>query len=254
MPKMQAKSIDSRMVQIPVPAEDIDTPVIVTKARLLSKTRDFSTASLYSRPYAWVKRGIDLVLSLILIIPAMLIIGLCYIAIKLETSGPAFFVQERPGYKGRVFKIFKLRTMIVETERDGRELTDFERMTKAGKIIRACSFDELPQIINIFLGQMSFIGPRPLLVRYLPLYSPEQARRHDVLPGISGWAQVNGRNELSWEQKFERDVWYVDNMSFKLDMKILVMTILNVLKHQGINSGVNDTMEVFTGNRAENNG
>ena len=109
------------------------------------------------------------------------------------------------------------------------------------------AFDELPQIFNILRGQMSFIGPRPLLVQYVPLYSKEQMRRHDVLPGISGWAQVNGRNELSWEQKFERDVWYVNHMSFKLDIRILVMTIANVLKHQGINAGVNDTMAVFTG-------
>ncbi len=208
------------------------------------------TVSLYRRPYAWVKRFIDIILSLILLIPAGLIISACYIFIKIETRGPAFFVQERPGNKGRIFKILKLRTMIVETERDGRELSDMERMTKVGRIVRACSFDELPQIFNILLGQMSFIGPRPLLVRYLPLYSPEQARRHDVLPGISGWAQVNGRNELTWNQKFERDVWYVDHMSFPLDMKILFMTIKNVLKHQGINAGVNDTMQVFQGNGA----
>lgn len=209
------------------------------------------TISLYRRPYAWAKRFIDIILSLILLIPAGLIIIACYIFIKLETHGPAFFVQERPGYKGRIFKIFKLRTMIVETERDGCELSDMERMTKVGRIVRACSFDELPQIFNILLGQMSFIGPRPLLVRYLPLYSPEQARRHDVLPGISGWAQVNGRNEITWTQKFERDVWYVDHMSFPLDVKILFMTIRNVLKHQGINAGVGDTMEDFKGNVAD---
>lgn len=203
--------------------------------------------SLYHRPYAWLKRFMDIALAIILLIPASLIICCCYIAIKLETKGPAFFVQERPGYKGKIFRILKLRTMIVETEKNGKPLSDMERMTKSGRIIRACSFDELPQIFNILRGQMSFIGPRPLLVRYLPLYSKEQMRRHDVLPGISGWAQVNGRNELSWDQKFERDVWYVDHMSFKLDMKILVMTIANVLKHQGINSGVNDTMAVFTG-------
>lgn len=206
------------------------------------------TVSLYRRPYAWVKRFIDIILSLILLIPAGLIISACYIFIKIETRGPAFFVQERPGYKGKIFRILKLRTMIVETEKDGRELSDMERMTRVGRIVRACSFDELPQFFNILLGQMSFIGPRPLLVRYLPLYNPEQMRRHDVLPGISGWAQVNGRNEISWTQKFERDVWYVDHMSFPLDMKILFMTIKNVLKHQGINAGVNDTMQVFQGN------
>lgn len=202
---------------------------------------------LYKRPYAWIKRFIDINLSLILIIPASLIVIVCYIAIKLETKGPAFFVQERPGYKGRVFKIFKLRTMIVETERDGKKLSDMERMTKIGNIIRTYSFDELPQIVNILLGHMSFIGPRPLLTSYLPLYTFEQMRRHDVLPGVSGWAQVNGRNELSWEQKFKRDVWYVDNMSVCLDIKIFWLTLINVLKHQGINAGVNDTMQVFSG-------
>lgn len=163
-----------------------------------------------------MKRFIDIILALVLLIPSTIIISACYVFIKIETHGPAFFVQERPGYKGKIFKMLKLRTMIVKTERDGCELSDMERMTKVGRIVRACSFDELPQIFNILLGQMSFIGPRPLLVRYLPLYSQEQMRRHDVLPGISGWAQVNGRNEITWSQKFERDVWYVDHMSFPL--------------------------------------
>lgn len=205
------------------------------------------SCSLYSRPYAWIKRLMDIVLAIILLIPAILVIGCCYIAIKLETKGSAFFVQERPGYKGKIFRILKLRTMIVETKKGSKQLSDMERMTKSGRIIRACSFDELPQLFNILRGQMSFIGPRPLLPQYLPLYSKEQMRRHDVLPGISGWAQVNGRNELSWNQKFERDVWYVDHLSFKLDMRILVMTIANVLKHQGINAGENDTMAIFNG-------
>lgn len=203
--------------------------------------------SLYSQPYMIVKRMIDILLSLILLFPSAVIIVLCYAAIKLETKGPAFFVQERPGYKGEIFKILKLRTMIVETQCDGRTLTDMERLTKAGKVIRACSFDELPQLFNILKGEMSFIGPRPLLAQYLPLYTQEQMRRHDVLPGISGWAQVNGRNEITWEQKFERDIWYVDHVSFRLDMKIFWMTIKNVLKRQGINAGVNDTMKPFNG-------
>ncbi|MEG0767780.1 MAG: sugar transferase, partial [Clostridia bacterium] len=146
-----------------------------------------------------IKRALDILLAMALGIPAGFIIMLCYIAIKLETRGPAFFVQERPGYQGKIFRILKLRTMIVEAERDGKALSDQERITKCGSIIRACSFDELPQIGNILIGQMSFIGPRPLLKQYLPLYNKEQRRRHDVLPGISGWAQVNGRNELSWE-------------------------------------------------------
>lgn len=202
--------------------------------------------SLYQRPYAWVKRGFDIILSLILLIPSGIIITLCCIAIKLETKGPAFFIQKRPGYKGKVFKLIKLRTMIVETERDGRVLSDMERITKSGRIIRDCSFDELPQIFNILLGQMSFIGPRPLLVKYLSLYSTDQMRRHDVLPGISGWAQVNGRNELTWEQKFERDLWYVDHMSLWLDLRIIGLTIKNVIERRGINTGVNDTMAEFS--------
>lgn len=207
-----------------------------------------SKQSLYSRPYMIAKRVCDFMLALVLLIPASIIIALCYVGIKLESKGPAFFVQERPGYKGTIFMIMKLRTMIVETERNGRSLSDMERMTKTGRIIRDCSFDELPQLFNILKGDMSFIGPRPLLVRYLPLYSKEQMRRHDVLPGISGWAQVNGRNEISWQQKFERDVWYVDHVSFVLDIKIFWMTIMNVLKRQGINAGLNDTMQAFTGN------
>jgi len=141
--------------------------------------------------------------------------------------------------------------MIVETEKNGIPLSDMERMTKTGRIIRACSFDELPQLFNILKGDMSFIGPRPLLVQYLPLYSKEQARRHEVRPGISGWAQVNGRNEISWEQKFERDVWYVDHVSFQIDCKILGFTIMNVLRRSGINAGKNETMEFFSGNTGE---
>lgn len=194
-----------------------------------------------------IKRIFDFIFALILGIPALLIVGVCYIAVKATTKGPAFFVQERPGYKGKIFSIYKLRTMRVETEENGRQLSDAERITKVGKIIRACSFDELPQLLNVLKGEMSFIGPRPLLTQYLSLYTPEQMRRHDVLPGISGWAQVNGRNELTWEQKFERDVYYVDHISFALDVKILFMTIHNVLQHQGINAGVGETMAIFTG-------
>ena len=201
---------------------------------------------LYARPYMRLKRVLDLLLALLLSPLALLIVSLCYAGIKLESHGPTFFVQERPGYKGKIFRIYKLRTMSVETERNGVPLSDMERMTRMGRVIRACSFDELPQLYNILRGEMSFIGPRPLLVKYLPLYTKEQMRRHDVLPGISGWAQVNGRNEISWEQKFERDVWYVDHVCFRLDVKIFWMTICNVLRREGINSGSNDTMAAFT--------
>lgn len=203
------------------------------------------------KPYLVVKRILDLVFAVILGIPAALIIGVCYIAIKLETHGPAFFVQVRPGYHGKLFKLYKLRSMIPETERDGVPLTDMERITKTGAIIRKLSLDELPQIFNIIKGDMSFIGPRPLMPQYLERYSPEQARRHDVRPGISGWAQVNGRNELTWQQKFENDVWYVDHISFRLDVKIFWMTIVNVLKREGINAGADETMGEFMGNEPE---
>lgn len=199
------------------------------------------------KPYWYIKYVLDIVLALVLLLPALAAVSLCYILIKMETKGPAFFVQERPGYKGKLFKIYKLRTMIEQTQRDGKALSDMERMTRIGRVIRALSLDELPQLLNILKGEMSFIGPRPLLVQYLPLYSPQQMRRHDVRPGISGWAQVNGRNELNWEQKFERDIWYVDHMSFVLDMKILWMTIMNVLKRRGINAGVSETMVPFDG-------
>ena len=210
-------------------------------------TSEHLRGNMYSKPYLLVKRILDILLALLLLLPAIIIIALCYAAIKIESPGPAFFIQLRPGYKGEIFKIYKLRTMIEKTEVEGRQLSDMERMTNAGRIIRACSFDELPQLFNIIKGEMSFIGPRPLLIQYLPLYSKEQMRRHDVLPGISGWAQVNGRNEISWEQKFERDVWYVDHTSFRLDIKIFWMTFVNVLKREGVNSGVNDTMELFNG-------
>ena len=199
------------------------------------------------KPYWYIKYALDIVLALVLLLPALAAVSLCYILIKIETKGPAFFVQDRPGYKGKLFKIYKLRTMVEQTQRDGKALSDMERMTRTGRVIRALSLDELPQLLNILKGEMSFIGPRPLLVQYLPLYSPQQMRRHDVRPGISGWAQVNGRNELSWEQKFERDVWYVDHISFVLDMKILWMTIMNVLKRRGINAGVSETMVPFDG-------
>lgn len=198
----------------------------------------------------YIKRALDLLLAVALCIPAAPIVSACYLGIKLETRGPAFFLQRRPGKNGKIFLLYKLRTMIEETERDGVVLSDMERITRVGRVIRACSFDELPQIWNVLKGDMSFIGPRPLLEKYLPLYTPEQMHRHDVLPGISGWAQVNGRNELSWEQKFERDVWYVNNVSFALDVKILFLTIRNVFQRSGINAGVNETMMEFRGSEA----
>lgn len=197
----------------------------------------------------YVKRFLDFVFAIILLIILWPIMVIAAIAIKIEDSnGPVLFKQKRPGKDAKIFTVYKFRTMKVETEKNGKPLTDMERMTKVGSILRKTSIDELPQLFNIIRGEMSFIGPRPLLVRYLELYTPEQMRRHEVLPGISGWAQVNGRNAISWEEKFKLDVWYVDNQSFLVDLKILFMTIYNILKREGINNSQGDTMPYFMGN------
>lgn len=202
--------------------------------------------------YKYIKRGMDFIVALIallLLSPLMLIVS---ILIKLNRDGPVLFKQERPGLNGKIFTVYKFRTMSVKTyDENGRELSDFERMSKIGKLLRKTSVDELPQFINIIKGDMSFIGPRPLLTEYLELYTSEQMRRHEVRPGISGWAQVNGRNTITWEEKFRYDVEYVDKMSLKMDVYILIRTILNVLKQDGINSGEANTMEKFRGTNKE---
>jgi len=159
-----------------------------------------------------------------------------------------FFTQERPGKGARVFKVIKFKTMSDEKDDAGNLLPDAIRLTKIGKFLRSTSLDELPQLLNVLKGDMSLIGPRPLLVQYLPLYSKEQSRRHSVRPGITGWAQVNGRNAISWQKKFELDVWYVDHISFLLDLKIIYLTIKKVLIREGINSCGSATMESFNGN------
>lgn len=196
-----------------------------------------------------IKRILDFIFAIILLIillPIMLIVAG---VLKIEDpKGPILFKQKRPGKDAKIFEVNKFRTMKVETEFNGKPLSDMERLTKVGSFLRKTSIDELPQIFNIIRGEMSFIGPRPLLVQYLEYYTPEQMRRHEVLPGISGWAQVNGRNAISWEEKFEYDVWYVDNMSMILDIKILWLTIFKVLNRKDINSSENNTMEKFTGN------
>lgn len=197
------------------------------------------------------KRVLDFSLALLLSIPASLVVLLCFIAIKSETKGPAFFAQERPGYKARPFKLYKLRSMTPQKEQNGVLLSDMDRLTKTGRVMRKLSLDELPQLFNILRGDMSFIGPRPLLMQYLPLYSKTQMRRHDVRPGISGWAQVNGRNALPWEEKFKLDVWYVDHISLPLDLKIFGMTLINVMKRRGVNADEGETMRPFTGNKGE---
>lgn len=202
--------------------------------------------------YRHIKRIMDFVIALLMLVALSPLMLISCIMIKLNNDGPILFKQKRPGRNGRIFTVYKFRTMSVKThDENGRELSDFERMTKTGNFLRKTSVDELPQLINILKGEMSFIGPRPLLTEYLGLYTTEQMRRHDVAPGISGWAQVNGRNTLTWEQKFEHDVYYVDNMSLMLDIKIFFRTIMNVLKSEGINSGDESTMEKFTGTKTE---
>ena len=195
------------------------------------------------------KRSIDFTLSLIGFIMLSPVFGVLWLLLSIANKGAgAFFTQERPGKDEKIFRVIKFKTMTDERDAEGNLLPDAQRLTKIGKFIRSTSLDEIPQLLNVIRGDMSLIGPRPLLVQYLPLYSERQKRRHEVRPGITGWAQVNGRNAISWQQKFEYDVWYVENMSFILDIKILLKTIYNVFKREGINSDTSATMEAFRGN------
>ena len=191
----------------------------------------------------------DKTLALFLIIlfsPIYIIVSLL---IFFKMGSPILFRQKRPGYKEKIFGIYKFRTMTNEKDANGNLLPDDKRLVGIGKFIRSTSLDELPQLFNVLKGEMSFVGPRPLLEEYLPLYNEKQKRRHDVKPGITGWAQVNGRNAISWEQKFDYDVWYVDNQSFWLDIKILWLTFLKVVKRSDISSSTSSTMEKFTGSK-----
>ena len=196
-----------------------------------------------------IKSIFDKILVLFLIIlfsPIYIVISLL---IFFKMGSPILFRQKRPGYKEEIFGIYKFRTMTNEKDEFGNLLPDDKRLVGIGKFIRSTSLDELPQLFNVLKGEMSFVGPRPLLVEYLPLYNQKQKRRHDVKPGITGWAQVNGRNAISWEQKFDYDVWYVDNQSFWLDIKILWLTFLKVVKRSDISSSTSSTMEKFTGSK-----
>jgi lipopolysaccharide/colanic/teichoic acid biosynthesis glycosyltransferase len=198
--------------------------------------------------YLFIKRILDFVFALIFLIMTSSIMFLAAVAIKLESNGPIFFNQLRPGKNEIIFRVFKFRTMIVDIESDNKPLSDVERITKVGSFLRRTSIDELPQLFNILRGEMSFIGTRPLLVQYLEHYSPEQRRRHEVVPGISGWAQVNGRNSISWEEKFILDIWYVDNVNLTLDVKILVLTIKKIFVSKDVDQNEKNTMEDFIGN------
>lgn len=195
------------------------------------------------------KRFFDFILSLSALLIASPILLVVTIWLHFANKGAgAFFFQERPGKNGKIFKVIKYKTMTDERDASGKLLPDAERLTKVGKFVRSTSIDELPQLINVLKGDMALIGPRPLLVQYLPLYSKEQARRHEVRPGITGWAQVNGRNTLSWTEKFKHDVWYVDHYSFLLDLKIIFLTIKKVLIREGISQEGAATMKAFNGN------
>ena len=194
------------------------------------------------------KRILDFCIALVvlLVISPVLLVVTVWLHFANRGAG-AFFLQERPGLHGKIFKIIKFKTMTDERDAEGNLLPDAERLTPVGRFVRSTSIDELPQLINVLKGDMSLIGPRPLLVKYLPLYSPEQMRRHDVRPGISGWAQCHGRNAISWTEKFKLDVWYVDHCTFMTDVRVVLTTIGKVLKRDGIAQEGNATMEAFNG-------
>lgn len=195
-----------------------------------------------------IKRFLSLIGALFFLVVTSWLILIVWFLLYLANKGAgAFFTQDRPGKDGKIYKVIKFKTMTDERDAEGNLLPDAKRLTKVGRIVRGLSIDELPQLINILKGDMSFIGPRPLLVKYLPLYSPEQMRRHEVRPGISGWAQVNGRNTITFTKQFEYDVYYVDHLTFWMDVKIFFMTIIKVLKREGISEEGQATRESFNG-------
>lgn len=194
-----------------------------------------------------VKRIFDIVSAVILLLVFMPILSLLLILIKWKLGSPVFFKQVRPGKNEKPFVMFKFRTMLDAVDKNGKPLPDEVRLTPFGKKLRATSVDELPELWNVLKGEMSLVGPRPLLMEYLPLYNEKQKRRHEVKPGITGWAQINGRNAISWADKFQLDIWYVENQSFWLDIKILLFTFIKVIKRQDINSNTHVTVEDFDG-------
>ncbi|MBB1419444.1 MULTISPECIES: sugar transferase [unclassified Pseudoalteromonas] len=194
-----------------------------------------------------IKRIFDFLVALCAILTLLPVIMIVALLIRFKLGSPILFTQDRPGLHGKVFKMMKFRTMLDGKDKQGNLLPDNERMTKFGSFLRSTSLDELPGLFNVLKGDMSLVGPRPLLVQYLPLYNKQQARRHNVRPGITGWAQVNGRNAISWEDKFKLDVWYVDNQSFWLDIKILLLTVKKVFVREGISADGEATMSLFKG-------
>lgn len=198
-----------------------------------------------------MKQLIDTLLALLGLIVLSPVLIITAILVRIKLGAPVLFRQQRPGLRAQPFYVYKFRTMTDQRDADGQLLPDEVRLTPFGKLLRRLSLDELPQLLNVVKGDLSLVGPRPLLMQYLPLYSPEQARRHEVRPGITGWAQVNGRNAISWEEKFKLDVWYVDNQSFLLDLKILWITFNKVFKREGISQEGQATMEVFRGTQRQ---
>jgi len=195
-----------------------------------------------------IKRLFDIAVAAVLLLVFSPVMAAVAVAIRVTMGAPVLFTQRRPGLGGRPFDVYKFRTMTDDCGPDGAPLPDGARLTRLGSLLRRASLDELPQLLNVLRGDMSLVGPRPLLMEYLPLYSAEQARRHEVRPGITGWAQVNGRNALTWPERFRLDVWYVDHRSFLLDLRILALTALRVLNRRGINQPGAATMTRFTGN------
>jgi lipopolysaccharide/colanic/teichoic acid biosynthesis glycosyltransferase len=197
----------------------------------------------------YIKSLIDILISFIIFVIVLPVLIIVTFLLFFANQGKPFFIQLRPGKNGELFKIIKFKTMNDKKDNNGKLLPDVDRLTKIGKLVRKTSLDEIPQLFNVLKGEMSLIGPRPLLPEYLPLYDEFQKRRHEVKPGITGWAQVNGRNTISWQQKFEYDIWYVENRSFLLDCKIVYLTIKKIFKREGVNATNSLTMEAFKGNK-----
>ncbi|MBL7858456.1 MAG: sugar transferase [Cyclobacteriaceae bacterium] len=195
-----------------------------------------------------IKPAFDFITAIVVLLVASPFILLAAVALAVANNGKIWFLQPRPGLNGEAFTVIKFKTMTDEKDEQGSLLPDAQRLTAIGKFIRKTSIDELPQLLNVLKGDMSFVGPRPLLMEYLPLYNADQKRRHDVKPGITGWAQVNGRNAISWQQKFAFDVWYADHIGFWIDIKILLLTVIKVFKAEGISGENSATMEKFRGN------
>ncbi len=197
----------------------------------------------------YLKNIIDFILAFIILLVTLPLFLIVLIILTISNNGKPFFYQKRPGKNGRIFSIIKFRTMNDKRDGQGDLLPDVQRITRVGRFVRRTSLDELPQLLSVLKGDMSLIGPRPLLVEYLPLYNDEQARRHEVKPGITGWAQVNGRNAISWEEKFALDIYYVDNVSFTLDLRIFFLTLLKAIRQEGIDFNSTETMHKFTGTK-----